>query len=194
MPNPEIPHWINLSEEGIVSSVVRNGGILGVADGDYYNPHIPLVVGGWEIRVLDKGFGIRAGVFAAIATTPATLAVQEEATIRVLREIADERQLIAGIPENCELPYPGLPTESGEDRDSRIVANGNEIWLRRQFFECGDIGTYVVPFLKTELMSEKRKRGTFLFSDEKWRYFAIENITHIHPGDDRHRVWVRRNN
>jgi len=52
----------------------------------------PPKVGEWEIRLVDRRGCGNQGLFVAIATTPETYAVQMAATIRMLREMADQEE------------------------------------------------------------------------------------------------------
>ncbi|MDD3293000.1 MAG: hypothetical protein PHI45_03120 [Candidatus Pacebacteria bacterium] len=55
----------------------------------------------------------------------------------------------------------------------------------------GDIGCEVIPLIFSQLLW-KRRKGTFLFSDEKWLYFSHSNGNYLRVGDDRERIWVKK--
>lgn len=81
---------VSPSVKQIEASVRQNGGVLHSFGYGFSMPGgAPEQVGDWAIRLVDRrGMG-NHGSFIAVATTPRTLAVQTEVTMRRLREEAD---------------------------------------------------------------------------------------------------------
>lgn len=176
----------------IEAAVDESGGFLASFGFGFDCPKSPTIeVPGWKVMLVDKrGMG-NHGCYIAVATTPETFERQKAATLRIIRERADEMERLASLADTDDLPYPEEPPPPPPYKasgDYAVERNAVALRARVAFRERGDFASMVVPLFFSPLFSFRKR---FAFADDKWAYFAHENSNFLRVGDDSYRLWCR---